>query len=387
MARLTSRTTQILSVGLVALALTATSLRAADWRDYLKRPVSPGSIALLVEHSQDAPVLERWTVALRDRDPRVRAAAARMANVSNAVGVVPALLSALENEADAGAGTEEIRAIAALGGTATDLALVTTARRLGPWAVRAYAGMLARARGAEAVNLLDPLQLSVVDRQSVSRLATGADRETLPTSGQIVRSIGDLPAGLFPDVVQAAGCKFSKDRPLGGAEIVYDQVGRPKTVSLLKSDLSSACSQAVRALLFAALGPTTAPAGMPQVVVVVIAPEVIACLDARGSDVAGSAATLRMGRGDGGAIPTKIRDVQPIYPQGAQIDRTQGQVIGEGVIGPTGCMEALRVLRYSALPLAVASVQAVSGWQYTPTVLNGVPARVTMTWSTSFNLQ
>ena len=84
--------------------------------------------------------------------------------------------------------------------------------------------------------------------------------------------------------------------------------------------------------------------------------------------------------------PTKVRDVPPTYPPVAQAARVQGVVILEAVIGPTGAVTEVTVLRSVPL-LDEAAINAVSQWQYTPTLLNGVPVPVIMTVTVNFTLQ
>jgi protein TonB len=84
--------------------------------------------------------------------------------------------------------------------------------------------------------------------------------------------------------------------------------------------------------------------------------------------------------------PTKVRNVNPIYPQIAQSARVQGVVIIEATISPTGKVTDARVLRSIPL-LDQAALDAVRQWEYTPTTLNGVPVPVIMTVTVNFTLQ
>lgn len=84
--------------------------------------------------------------------------------------------------------------------------------------------------------------------------------------------------------------------------------------------------------------------------------------------------------------PAKIRDAQPVYPTLALQSRIQGTVILEATLDESGRVQNLRVLRSHPL-LAQAAVDAVSQWEYTPTLLNGVPVSVIMTVTVTFKLQ
>jgi periplasmic protein TonB len=89
----------------------------------------------------------------------------------------------------------------------------------------------------------------------------------------------------------------------------------------------------------------------------------------------------------GGQIkaPRKVRDAAPSYPDVAKQARVEGVVILEAVINPQGRVTEVKVLRGSPL-LDDAAVNAVKGWVYTPTLLNGVPVPVVMTVTVTFKL-
>jgi protein TonB len=81
-----------------------------------------------------------------------------------------------------------------------------------------------------------------------------------------------------------------------------------------------------------------------------------------------------------------VKNVPPTYPPIAQSARVQGVVIIEAVIGPSGKVQDARVLRSIPL-LDQAALDAVRQWEYTPTLLNGVPVPVIMTVTVNFTLQ
>jgi len=84
--------------------------------------------------------------------------------------------------------------------------------------------------------------------------------------------------------------------------------------------------------------------------------------------------------------PQKTRNVQPVYPQIAQSARVQGVVIIEATISPAGKVVDARILRSIPL-LDQAALDAVRQWEYSPTLLNGVPVPVIMTVTVNFTLQ
>jgi protein TonB len=75
-----------------------------------------------------------------------------------------------------------------------------------------------------------------------------------------------------------------------------------------------------------------------------------------------------------------------VYPDDALAARIQGVVILEAVIAPSGSVSDARVLR-SVPGLDQAAVDAVRQWEFTPTLLNGVPVAVIMTVTVNFTLR
>jgi protein TonB len=89
----------------------------------------------------------------------------------------------------------------------------------------------------------------------------------------------------------------------------------------------------------------------------------------------------------GGVIkpPVKIRDVKPVYPPIAMQAGVQGVVIIQAVLDTTGNVYNAVVLRGQPL-LDEAALQAVSGWQFQPTLINGVATPLVMTVTVNFTL-
>jgi TonB family protein len=106
---------------------------------------------------------------------------------------------------------------------------------------------------------------------------------------------------------------------------------------------------------------------------------------------AGSARALPSGMAPvrvGGNVktPTKVRDVRPLYPFDAQSARISGIVIVEATIDTDGHVYDAKVLR-SIPALDQAALDAVRQWEFTPTLLEGVPVPVIMTVTVNFTLQ
>ena len=84
--------------------------------------------------------------------------------------------------------------------------------------------------------------------------------------------------------------------------------------------------------------------------------------------------------------PTKIKNVNPIYPPEAIHAHVTGVVIIEATIGRDGSVRGAKILRSIPL-LDDAALDAVKQWQFTPSLLNGQPVEVIMTVTVNFTLQ
>jgi TonB family protein len=77
----------------------------------------------------------------------------------------------------------------------------------------------------------------------------------------------------------------------------------------------------------------------------------------------------------GGSIkpPRKVVNVNPVYPTDAASQGLEGVVILRAVIGTDGFVRDITQLRSPNESLALAATGAFNEWQFTPTLLNGVP--------------
>jgi periplasmic protein TonB len=91
----------------------------------------------------------------------------------------------------------------------------------------------------------------------------------------------------------------------------------------------------------------------------------------------------------GGSIkpPRKIVHVNPVYPAELAAQGVSGVVILQAVIGPDGYVRDITTLRSPHEGLTLAATGAFNGWQFTPTLLNGVPVAVRMTGTFHFQQQ
>jgi TonB family protein len=82
-----------------------------------------------------------------------------------------------------------------------------------------------------------------------------------------------------------------------------------------------------------------------------------------------------------------ITKVQPIYPETAKSAGVQGTVNLHAVIGMDGVPLSLQVINTDVNPdLARASIEAVSKWRYSPTLLNGQPIEIDTNIMVNFTL-
>jgi TonB family protein len=85
--------------------------------------------------------------------------------------------------------------------------------------------------------------------------------------------------------------------------------------------------------------------------------------------------------------PMKVRDVRPVYPAAMREAGRTGVVPIEAIIGHDGTVSSVRVLSAQVHPdFAIAAVDAVRQWRFTPTLLNGVAVDVVMTVTIRFDL-
>lgn len=92
----------------------------------------------------------------------------------------------------------------------------------------------------------------------------------------------------------------------------------------------------------------------------------------------------------GGSVraPRKTLDVKPVFPASMREAGRSGIVPLEAMIGRDGTVTLVRVVSAGAHPdFAVAAVDAVRQWRFTPTLLNGQPVDVVMSVTVRFDLE
>jgi TonB family protein len=85
--------------------------------------------------------------------------------------------------------------------------------------------------------------------------------------------------------------------------------------------------------------------------------------------------------------PVKLVHVRPVYPPEALARGAQGVVILEATIGQSGVVSDARVLRGIDPALNAAALDAVKQWEFTPTLLDGMPTAIIMTVTFNYTIQ
>jgi len=83
--------------------------------------------------------------------------------------------------------------------------------------------------------------------------------------------------------------------------------------------------------------------------------------------------------------PRKIVHVNPIYPSDAAAQGVAGVVVLRATIGVDGSVRDVQPLRSPNDSLTSSATNALVGWEFTPTLLNGVPVPVRMTATFNFS--
>jgi protein TonB len=84
--------------------------------------------------------------------------------------------------------------------------------------------------------------------------------------------------------------------------------------------------------------------------------------------------------------PTRIVTVEPVYPEAARHARIEGVVVLSLIIGPSGTVDSIEVLRGLPMGLTEAAVEAASQWVFEPSTYRGRPTAVQYNLTVRFTL-
>ncbi len=226
-------------------ALLARLAAAADQPvDPLTLPISPGSVALLIERAKEPAVQDRWSAALKDVNSQTRAAAARVIHATGSHPRIPDLREALQKESAPDAAYEIAWALADLSPSDDALVLELARSATGDLRRALIAGFSAAApgRGTGNVTALEGLELTKGERKRLFA-SPSQPEDTLPANAGSVRTAGWYPNGYLRDVLAVTGCK-GEERKIAGVVGTFERSGRAKGMTLTKNDLGPPCAAA-----------------------------------------------------------------------------------------------------------------------------------------------
>lgn len=213
-------------------------------------------------------------------------------------------------------------------------------------------------------------------------------RRTAPLAPDypILRSVAGLPPGYVADVLAQTGCRPSPPVELAAAVVGYSARRHLQELHWTRATLTPPCAQAARAILAAALLPApafTGP-GKPHWVVLPMSQEFLQCLAGPSREPKAKVEAV----GQKGIVPPrKLRDVRPGFPAAALKQRREALVVLQAGISPAGCVDRASVLQGGGTDFDLEALRAVTGWAFTPTLLNGQPVPVEMTITVDFSVR
>jgi TonB family protein len=162
---------------------------AKDLAELLARPMSPGSVALLVHHVAQQAAQVRLIEAIKHPDPAVRAVAARIAFVTVSKGLVPTLVSTVAKEENPHTAAEQIRALMGMLGAPGDSLVMRHVQRIGGPAATVMAESLARTRPADLVKHLPALFAATGEPETLGGPLAAALVQNPSFANEIVRAV------------------------------------------------------------------------------------------------------------------------------------------------------------------------------------------------------
>lgn len=252
-------TVAIVLAALAGQFMSVAPAAAEDLPALLARPISPGSIALLVEHASEPAAQKRLAEAVKHENPAVRAVAARAAFVTMSKGLAPALIGAVAKEEHAQTAAEQVRALMALLGAPGDQIVLRAVTRIGGPTAIAMAETLARTRPNDIAGLLPTLMPLAYPRELGAALATACAQHPESANAILQAALMSKSPYLFEAVI---GSLREAARPIPPAALMQ----------ALQSDVAHQRTAVVWHLFFAA---TTGDA-IPDDVAAAAAPKPIA---------------------------------------------------------------------------------------------------------------
>ena len=194
--------------------------------------------------------------------------------------------------------------------------------------------------------------------------------------------------GFVRSLFRSTGCDVTADPQFAAARVSYRPSGVPERVGV-DPNAPLPCQAAVALLARLSVASrdheVTLPDNGSEWLVVPLEETTVDCIDSPVNAV--PRAGIQPEGTSNIQVPKKTRDVRPVYPEGAITSRIQGTVVLDAIINSTGCVGGVQLTRGITPPLDFAAIKAVTGWRFTPTLLNGQPVPVVMTVTVTFKLE
>lgn len=411
----------------------------------LARPMTPGSVALLVEHTKEPAAQKRLHEAIKHPDAAVRAVAARIAFVSLSKGLVPPLITAVAKEEHTPTAVEQIRALMLLLGAAGDNIVLRHVQRVGGPAAVAMAEVLGRTRRADLVrhlpelieaagtaDTLGPTIAAAVAADSSSATAilqavldaknpkllealvssvrdniSGApnewtasegrydDPDTLkrllddmmrpsksrPAPTQMMRTIPVFAKGLLGDLLQVTGCRAPNEETFAIGDVTYFPEGGPKSIKVVQMDMAGDCRRFVNAMMKLTIALPERPV-TPE-----FADRIVLLFNRQYLACADDPfpPVQPRARPDSKITPpARKRQPDIMFPKAAEQHSMRG-VVRLGIrLSHTGCIGSAETLRSINPVLDLASIRGVFTAKYAPGLLDGQPVEIRLIYDVSF---
>jgi TonB family protein len=209
--------------------------------------------------------------------------------------------------------------------------------------------------------------------------------------------VARTPAPLFPgflaSLLAAAGCPMTDDDSFLAVNLTYDADGRPIRANMHPA--SKGCQAAVAGLVQVTLADDRYVIRDRHTdwLVLFLGRDRVACAD--GAQPAHTLATLGPSDEQRVQAPRLISSVKPKYPTAELSAQATGEVVIAGRVSTDGCVSRAAVVRSSgpyttpdtSTAFALAALQAVVQWRYSPAVLDGVGVPVDLTVNVVFTLR
>ena len=185
--------------------------------------ITPGSIALLVEHGAEPAAVQRLQDALKDARPGVRTVAARVSYTAGLRMLLPSLRAALKAEQDPYAGAEELRALLTFAPVLAKEAVDASVRLGGPVATEAV-DTFARLNSPVLLTYLATLEHAHASRARVREALKVLVDGDASLRGRLLQ---EFPSDMYAVSAALASVQQAGDQPSDEVLVGLLKSGRP----------------------------------------------------------------------------------------------------------------------------------------------------------------